>query len=78
MITATAVERLMLLARDAAGAWMADNPGEDIADVAYDLADGLRWSADGDDWADATDHVGSKADLVSALAEEMAGSPRCA
>lgn len=71
--TATAVERLMLLAREAADDWMADNPGEDIADVAYDLADGLRWSSDGDDWADATDHFGSKADLVSALAEEMAG-----
>jgi hypothetical protein len=71
--TATAVERLMLLAREAADDWMADNPGGDIADVAYDLAAGLRWSADGDDWADATDHFGSRATLVSALAEEMAG-----
>jgi hypothetical protein len=71
--TATAVERLMLLAREAADDWMADNPGSDIADVAYDLADGLRWISEGDDWADAVDHFGSKADLVSALAEEMAG-----
>ena len=70
---AEAVERLMLLAREAADDWMADNPAGDIADVAYDLADGLRWSSEGDDWADAIDHFGSKADLVSALTEEMAG-----
>lgn len=71
--TSTAVERLMILARDAADDWMADNPDGNIDDVAYDLADGLRWSADGDDWADATEHFGSKADLVWALAEEMTG-----
>ena len=71
--TATAVERLKLLAREAADDWMADNPDGSIEDVAYDLADGLRWSADGDDWADATDHFGSKSDLLWALAEEMTG-----
>lgn len=72
-----AIARLKNLAREAASDWLADREEgqyySDIADVAHDLAGGIRWSAEGSDWSEGVKHYGSEAALVSALAETMAG-----
>ena len=72
-----AIARLNNLAREAAADWMADREEDqyysDIADVAHDLAAGLRWSAEGNDWKEGVKHYGGEANLVLALAETMSG-----
>ena len=44
------LNRLSDWARDAADDWMADNPGQDIGDVAYDLAKGAEFAFKPDEW----------------------------
>jgi len=44
------LNRLSDWARDAADDWMADNPGQDIGDVAYDLATGAEFAFKPDEW----------------------------
>ena len=68
-----AIARLKNLAREAASDWCEDNDYGDIEDVAYDLAEGVRWSAEGNDWKEGVNHYGGESNLVSALAETMAG-----
>jgi hypothetical protein len=68
-----AIARLKNLAREAASDWREDNDYGDIEDVAHDLAGGIRWSAEGNDWKEGVKHYGGETALVSALAETMAG-----
>ena len=44
------LNRLRNWARDAADDWVADNPGQDIGDVAYDLAMGAEFAFKPDEW----------------------------
>ena len=72
-----AIARLKTLAREAAADWNADREEgqyySDITDVAHDLAYGVRWNAEGSDWAEGVKHYGGESNLVSALAETMTG-----
>lgn len=61
------------LAFEAGQDWMSDNPDADIADVAHDLASGMKMTADPAQWKLAVEHFdGKESDLILYLAEMMA------
>ena len=68
-----AVTDLTDLADELVQDWIEDNPGADIADVAHDLASGMKKTTDSAQWKLAVKYFdGKEPDLVSYLASMMA------
>jgi hypothetical protein len=66
------LERLSNWAEDTARDYMADNPGTDLQDVAYDLADMAEHAFEADEWEELMWHFdGSLNDLKIYTAESM-------
>jgi len=67
------LDRLSDWARDAAADYLADNPGTDIQDVAFDLADAWQFQFDEDEEEDLIYHFDGDVDKLKVFAAESMG-----
>ena len=67
------LNRLSDWARDAASEYLADNPGTDIQDVAFDLADAWQFEFDEDEEEDLIYHFDGDIDKLKIYAAESMG-----
>ena len=68
-----ALEELRATAQTLGGDWMLDNPGRSLDDVAYDLANSIKWSVSEKTWESALEIFGyDEEELIWSLAEAMA------
>jgi hypothetical protein len=67
------LQRLRHWAEDAAQDYMADNPGQELQDIAYDLADAAEYEFERDEWDELLWHFDNDAQSLKVYTAESMG-----